>query len=440
LPALLCFVGASISNLQLGYRYLLPVLPFLFLMAGRTISVIPSEARNLATRGKKLLARLEIALSAILAVWLVISAVITYPNHLSYFNELVGGPNNGYKYLIDSNVDWGQDLPALKKWIDDKQPQQLHLAFFGSAYPDQYGINAIGGPGYPNSAFGREADAFTSFSLDPGQYALSATLLRIGLVSRLFNAYQAFESMTPSDQPAPSILVYNVDYPANASIDRAVIVGPLAAEVRPEDLGYQPGQPLRAKYCEPAQCFILTPHPARYITSNLPDFVQGAATSVPSPASQYRVYQLDATTLIEDRLQQLRSTPPVTADGITLTFPISFENGLALTGYEIQPRPPLQVTTYWQVTDRVLPPVTAFVHLLDAQGNIVAQDDSFGAAARMLEPGDLIVQRHTIKREGAIPTGSYRLAIGLYNPDTLKRFKTETGVDRLLSGTVDIKP
>jgi hypothetical protein len=442
LPALIFFIGASISKLQLGYRYILPVLPFLFLMAGRVISVIPSEARNLTERGKPLIARLEIIISVALAVWLVVSTAVTFPNHLSYFNELVGGPNNGYRHMTDSNVDWGQDLPALKSWIDRAQPDRLHLAFFGSAYPDRYDINAIGIPGYPNSAYGTEANAFTSHSLEPGQYAVSATLLRLGLVSRLFNAYRAFESMTPIAQPVPSILIYNVQYPENADVDRAVIVGPPAAEVSPDDLGYRADHPLRAKYCEPGSCFILTPHPARYIAADVPDSVSEGAVSVPSPSSSYRVYQLDATSVIDKKLQQLQAVSAT----LSVTYPITFENGLAFAGYEIQPprgSEPLgglTLNTYWRVTGDLQPPVKVFVHLLDQDGNIAAQDDRFGAAARMLEPGDLIVQRHPVQGETPLKPGTYQIAVGLYNPDTLERFKTQTGEDRLLLGTVEVKP
>ena len=433
LPALLFFLGASISKLQLGYRYLLPVLPFLFLMAGRVV------AHDVVLRPR----RWPKVATGALAAWLIVGAVVTFPNHLSYFNELVGGPNNGYRYLTDSNVDWGQDLPALKNWIDRTQPDRLHLAFFGSAYPDRYGVKAIGIPGFPNSAFGREADAFTSYSLESGQYAVSATALRVGLVSRLFNAYQAFQSMMPIDRPVPSLLIYDIKYPAEAEVDRAVIVGPLAAEVPPDDLGYRTGHPLRAKYCEPGSCFILTPHPARYITLDLPDFVKDSAVTVPSPASRYKVYQLDAAPLIEGKLQQLQAA----ANGISVTYPITFENGLAFAGYDtrqasegFKPSEGLEVNTYWRVTDRLQPPVAVFVHLLDQAGNIVAQDDRFGAAARMLEPGDLIVQRHPIRSEAALKPGTYQLAIGLYNPNTLRRFKTQTGEDRLMLGTVEVKP
>ncbi len=468
LPAFFFFAGASISNLQLGYRYILPVLTFLFLMAGRVVArdvilrpqqphaaeVEASAGPNRETQRLRPAARRRDApgtgkpqflgrlIVLALAAWLVMSALVTFPNHLSYFNELAGGPNNGYRYLTDSNVDWGQDLPALKNWIDQKQPDRLHLAFFGSAYPDRYGIKAIGVPGYPNSAFGREADAFTSYSLDPGLYAISATLLRAGLVSRSFNAYQAFQEMTPIDQPAPSLLVYDIKYPADAAVDRAVIAGPLAADVAPQDLGYRANHPLRAKYCDPGSCFILTPHPARYITQDMPELVKDSAATVPSPANRYKVYQLDAAPLIAGKLQQLQAA----ANGISVTYPITFENGLAFVGYEVQQPSEgtkssggLEVNTYWRVTDQLQTPVTVFVHLLDQVGNIVAQDDRFGAAARMLEPGDLIVQRHPIQSAAPLKPGTYQLAIGLYNPDTLNRFKTQAGVDRLLLGTLEVK-
>ena len=58
----------------------------------------------------------------------------------------------------------------------------------------------------------------------------------------------------------------------------------------------------------------------------------------------------------------------------------------------------------------------------------------------MLEPGDLIVQRHPLKSKQPLPPGTYQLAVGLYNPDTLERFKTLTGEDRLLLGTLEVKP
>jgi hypothetical protein len=50
--------------------------------------------------------------------WAGVSSLSIYPHSYSYFNELVGGPTNGWKHLHNSNVDWGQDLTHLKQWLD----------------------------------------------------------------------------------------------------------------------------------------------------------------------------------------------------------------------------------------------------------------------------------------------------------------------------------
>src|SRR3990172_12166936 len=115
-------------------------------------------------------------------MWLIAGTLSIFPHYLSYFNEVAGGPQAGYQHLVDSNLDWGQDLPALKDWIDARRPENLHLGFFGTAYPDRYGVRAIGIPGYPLNAFPNEVDGFTSYSLEAGLYAVSATALRIGMV------------------------------------------------------------------------------------------------------------------------------------------------------------------------------------------------------------------------------------------------------------------
>jgi hypothetical protein len=51
-------------------------------------------------------------------LWSIASSLGVYPHSLSYFNELVGGPANGHAHLLDSNIDWGQDLLLLKEWLD----------------------------------------------------------------------------------------------------------------------------------------------------------------------------------------------------------------------------------------------------------------------------------------------------------------------------------
>ena len=63
-----------------------------------------------------------------------------YPHYLAYFNWIAGGPVNGYKHLVHSSLDWGQDLPGLKRWLnehdlDSTGKTPVYLAYFGKAKP-----------------------------------------------------------------------------------------------------------------------------------------------------------------------------------------------------------------------------------------------------------------------------------------------------------------
>jgi hypothetical protein len=61
------------------------------------------------------------------------SSLAVYPHSISYFNEIASGPRNGGKYLLDSNINWGQDLLNLKKWLKkDPETQNAEIAYFGA--------------------------------------------------------------------------------------------------------------------------------------------------------------------------------------------------------------------------------------------------------------------------------------------------------------------
>jgi len=70
-----------------------------------------------------------------------------YPHYFAFFNELVGGPKNGHRVLLDSNLDWGQDLRGLKRWMDHNGVKKIHFLYFGKADPQYYGIDAFYLPG-----------------------------------------------------------------------------------------------------------------------------------------------------------------------------------------------------------------------------------------------------------------------------------------------------
>jgi len=119
------FLFFSASVINLGIRYLLPIYPLILLISGYIF-----ENMN-----KK-----KVMLVAILSLWLIINMVMIYPNHLSFYNEFAGGPNNGYKFLADSNIDWGQDLISLKGYMQKHHLDFVYLSHFGLVEPTVYGI------------------------------------------------------------------------------------------------------------------------------------------------------------------------------------------------------------------------------------------------------------------------------------------------------------
>jgi hypothetical protein len=65
-----------------------------------------------------------------------------FPRYLGFFNLPSGGPRQGWKYLVDSNLDWGQDLKRLKSYLADRGISNVCLNYFGTAPPSYYGIES----------------------------------------------------------------------------------------------------------------------------------------------------------------------------------------------------------------------------------------------------------------------------------------------------------
>ena len=128
-PFLVILVFASSqTGFSVHSRYVIPALPFLFVWTSKVARVI--EIRPFTQRRLALTAIVVLSLA-----WSVGSSLAVYPHSLSYFNELVGGPRRGGEHLLDSNIDWGQDLFYLKDWLDEHPGAKLHgLAVWGS-YP-----------------------------------------------------------------------------------------------------------------------------------------------------------------------------------------------------------------------------------------------------------------------------------------------------------------
>jgi 4-amino-4-deoxy-L-arabinose transferase-like glycosyltransferase len=180
-----------VNHMSIGLRYLLPIYPFLFVFASRVAVWLVS--------GTAVLRGLVLALLA----WQVGASLWIQPHYLAYFNELVGGPSQGYKYLVDSNLDWGQDLPGLKRFMDEHGIERIHFSYFGSDSPSRYGIAYDPLPSYE-----LKGDDGTSHPFPHGSWvAVSATNLQ-GAYFTDKNYYEVFRNREPDAVVGYSIFLY----------------------------------------------------------------------------------------------------------------------------------------------------------------------------------------------------------------------------------------
>jgi hypothetical protein len=135
------------NSQQIGVRHVLPALPLML------IAVAPWLERALATLSQPR-RRVWGAIAAIALCWYALGTLAVAPRYLQYFNLLAGGPTGGHRYLVDSNIDWGQDLIRLADYMDEHNVEQVHLAYFGRVHPAIYGVRFVPleGPGHKGVA------------------------------------------------------------------------------------------------------------------------------------------------------------------------------------------------------------------------------------------------------------------------------------------------
>jgi 4-amino-4-deoxy-L-arabinose transferase-like glycosyltransferase len=151
------------SHLNIGHRHILPTYPVLFILVGVLGTWVSARRLTLLVTAVALLA------------WHAGEAVRIAPHFIAYFNQIGGGPANGHRHLVDSSLDWGQDLPGLKSWLDThtRADEPVYLSYFGTGEPDYYGIRArrlmfVNGFKLPSPPLAH---------LEAGVYCISATVL-----------------------------------------------------------------------------------------------------------------------------------------------------------------------------------------------------------------------------------------------------------------------
>lgn len=154
IPALLLLIGTSA---QTGFshhlRYCLPVVALACVFCGRATAAVP----RWRSMGR--------IITAILVVSSAVSTLVEHPHHMAYFNACSGGRHRGHTHLLDSNLDWGQDLLRLRRWlVHSTNGEPIYLAYYHIVDPAVVGIKY-------------RSPAGPSMPLSPGYHVISANLL-----------------------------------------------------------------------------------------------------------------------------------------------------------------------------------------------------------------------------------------------------------------------
>ena len=225
LPPSLYFCISMTSKLNIGVRHILLVFIFLLVLAGGAAwSLICKDRRWAWPIGAFILFH-------------VISSLRAFPtSYIAYANELWGGPANIHKYLTDSTTDWGQQLKAVKRYVDERGIQQCWFAYTAEpAIPFRaYGIPCKTLPTMDSMWFGLKTDTPSAIQGPVFISHIPLTFYESG--SSLLSPYREFEKLTPTAVIENGVFVYDgtFEIPYAAAFDRAVKSRDLLEQHQPE--------------------------------------------------------------------------------------------------------------------------------------------------------------------------------------------------------------
>ncbi len=453
-----CYLAASlVSTLNIGYRHLLPIVPFVYLTIVRFISYMFSR---ITSRRRSILSRLPVVGAMGLLLWQVIGTWQIRPFYLTFFSEVVGGPRNGYRYLSDSNVDWGQGLKALRLYLETHNVPDARVSIVTPFInPKRYGIQNIEelppSPRVPGLMAAR-------YNPPPGTYIISAFALR-GFPLLDPDTFNWFWNREPDDLIANAMLVYKVRAQAPSPTWLAECAAPdtlLPPEQAAEGFGRTD---LRIVYFDCSTSWV---YPAGGKSPGWVALAPGASIGTdqwlktahlsyeqtrPGYTPPIRIYQVDAPVAFSFQ-GSARVAPPAMAladlSGLPpLDLPVKLEGGLTLLGYTVsrstlKPGETFYLETLWRVDsvpDRML---SIMAHALGPNGQAIAIGDGLGVPVESWRQSDVFIQRHTLALPQNAPTGTYWVQTGVYWLDNGERWSihdARAAGDRLMLVPVKVK-
>jgi hypothetical protein len=372
----------------------------------------------------------------IFALWLIAEAALIYPYHLAYFNEAAGGPDNGYRILADSNIDWGQDVKRLKAWLDVHGVGEVHLALFTGSVPERYGIQALPLPGPYELP---DTDGFRRFAPAPGVYVIGASSWQ-GLRLDNPDTFDWFRRQKPVTRIGHSLFVYQVP-PTQATEKWAAVCyapdGPIDGDGLAAGFGRTD---MRSIFfdCRNAWVYVHDGEPGYYFVPARGDptiaqeMMLGHARPIyhdrgdpvlPKDYPGFTLYRWDGESDVRTRMESLIRPPGG-----------EFDFGPAsLIGYELDHGPfapglVISLTMWWRANSPGEVLLSSYAHIMNGERQ-EAGGDGLGVPPQMWQPGDVIVQRYSVKLPGNLVPGDYTLHVGLYSAETGKRYSLRVNGD-----------
>ncbi|RME31894.1 MAG: phospholipid carrier-dependent glycosyltransferase [Thermoflexia bacterium] len=421
LHPLLYGIATLFSTIAIGYRYLLPVLPFLYILAGRA-----TRSTEYGVRIPYSVLRIPYSVFRIpLLLWLALGTLRVFPHYLTFFNELAGGPYGGHRYLVDSNLDWGQSFKALRGWLQKHENGGTpYLSFYTYAGPDLYGIVYRPIPPAPYTPLALPS----RFDPPPGLYVIGATTLQ-GVMLNDPDTYDWFRHREPIARPGIALFVYRVlphDPQPTWLAQCTVPVAPLTPEAAADGFGRSD---LRLAYFDCTSGWLYPTGGrdpgwfALFRPTALSDdpFVPRQLTSARLSFEQRRTGALPPFVIYEQEVGPLRPSLPSRA--LTRLGALTFL-GHTVSGTP-KPGQTVEIETWWRVEDVPARPLSVMMHLVGPEGEPVIVSDGLAVPVDQWRPGDIIVQRHRLSIPADAPSGEYQPYTGVYWLDTMERWPVE---------------
>ncbi len=429
----LLYAAASLtSRLNIGYRHLLPVLPCLYVAVGiggsRKYEVGSKKTRSrkmIPTRHPSLL--LTAILLTPLLVWLILGALRIAPHYLAFFNEIAGGADNGWRFLADSNTDWGQNFKTLAAYQQQRELGPVRLSAFTFYDPAAYGVDYT--PLAPMT--GAPPVLPRRFNPEAGIYAISATTLD-GVPLPYPSTFDWFRHREPFEkignalflydvQPVPGTWIAQCNTPVTPLPDAAIDEGFGIPNLRRIAFDCEQSWVLPGGGATPGWFALAIPEQMqlRWPTGDArrADLLPAWIPSVDDLRLSYlqpRHGELPAFAIWECAPCAFAALQPPVELGTTLRF-------LGLSAPDTaKPGATVDVVTFWEVLAPSTEPLSIMLHLRDRDGLPIAVGDGLGFPAEQWQAGDRFAQRHRIVVPPESVPGDYWLYTGAYWLDTLQ--------------------